>query len=133
MPGGLPLVEGVHDFLVERLAHGARLAALIAGGILLLPKDLREGEKRPVVVCQHGLEGVPMDTISKTVDGFKYYSAFTAELANRGFITYAPQNPYRGGDRFRRGAHAIKIMASGGVISPSDPLRVPSWASATGC
>jgi len=74
---------------------------VIAGGILLLPKDLREGERRPVVVCQHGLEGVPMDTISKTLDGFKYYSAFTAELANRGFITYAPQNPYRGQDRFR--------------------------------
>ncbi|MSR58118.1 MAG: hypothetical protein EXS05_10630 [Planctomycetaceae bacterium] len=74
---------------------------VIAGGILLLPKDLQPGEKRPVVVCQHGLEGVPMDTISKTVDGFKYYSAFTAELANRGFITYAPQNPYRGQDRFR--------------------------------
>jgi cephalosporin-C deacetylase-like acetyl esterase len=74
---------------------------VIAGGILLLPKDLAPGEKRPVVVCQHGLEGVPMDTISKTVDGFKYYSAFSAELANRGFITYAPQNPYRGQDRFR--------------------------------
>lgn len=74
---------------------------VIAGGILLLPKDLKAGEKRPVIVCQHGLEGVPIDTISKTVDGFKYYSAFTAELANRGFITYAPQNPYRGQDRFR--------------------------------
>jgi len=74
---------------------------VVAGGILLLPKDLKAGEKRPVVVCQHGLEGVPMDTISKTVDGFKYYSAFSAELANRGFITYAPQNPYRGQDRFR--------------------------------
>jgi cephalosporin-C deacetylase-like acetyl esterase len=74
---------------------------VVAGGILLLPKDLKPGEKRPVVVCQHGLEGVPMDTISKTVDGFKYYSAFSAELANRGFITYAPQNPYRGHDRFR--------------------------------
>ncbi len=74
---------------------------VIAGGILLLPTDLKPGEKRPVVVCQHGLEGVPMDTISKTVDGFKYYKAFTAELARRGFITYAPQNPYRGMDRFR--------------------------------
>ncbi|MFN8855077.1 MAG: hypothetical protein ACK50P_05905 [Planctomycetaceae bacterium] len=74
---------------------------VIAGGILLLPKDLRPDEKRPVVVCQHGLEGVPMDTISRTVQGFQYYSAFTAELANRGFITYAPQNPYRGQDRFR--------------------------------
>jgi hypothetical protein len=37
---------------------------VIAGGILLLPKDLKPGEKRPVVVCQHGLEGVPMDTIN---------------------------------------------------------------------
>ncbi|HET6326429.1 MAG TPA: hypothetical protein VFG04_17270 [Planctomycetaceae bacterium] len=74
---------------------------VIAGGILLLPKDLKPGEKRPVVVCQHGLEGVPMDTISKTSAGYPYYKAFTAELAKRGFITYAPQNPYRGGDRFR--------------------------------
>ncbi|MFM8219990.1 MAG: alpha/beta hydrolase family protein, partial [Planctomycetaceae bacterium] len=74
---------------------------VIAGGILLLPKDLAKDERRPVVVCQHGLEGVPMDTISRTVEGFNYYSAFAHELANRGFITYAPQNPYRGRDRFR--------------------------------
>jgi cephalosporin-C deacetylase-like acetyl esterase len=74
---------------------------VIADGILLLPNDLQPGERRPVVVCQHGLEGVPLDTISKTRDGFKYYKAFTAELAKRGFITYAPQNPYRGMDRFR--------------------------------
>ncbi len=74
---------------------------VIAGGILLLPKDLKEGEKRPVVVCQHGLEGVPMDTITRTGDGYQYYKAFAAELASRGFITFAPQNPYRGKDRFR--------------------------------
>lgn len=74
---------------------------VIAGGILLLPKDLQPGDKRPVVVCQHGLEGVPVDTISKTVPGYAYYKAFAAELAKRGFITYAPQNPYRGKDRFR--------------------------------
>lgn len=74
---------------------------VFAGGILLLPKDLQQGEKRPVVVCQHGLEGVPMDTISKTATGFQYYKAFTAELASKGFITYAPQNPYRGKDLFR--------------------------------
>ena len=74
---------------------------VIAGGVLLLPKDLKAGEKRPVVVCQHGLEGVPMDTIRKDLDGFKYYSAFASELCKRGFITYAPQNPYRGKDLFR--------------------------------
>jgi hypothetical protein len=74
---------------------------VIAAGILLLPKDMQPEERRPVVVCQHGLEGVPMDTISTTVDGYRYYKGFTAELAKRGFITYAPQNPYRGEDRFR--------------------------------
>jgi cephalosporin-C deacetylase-like acetyl esterase len=74
---------------------------VIAAGILLLPKDLKPGEKRPVVVCQHGLEGVPMDTISTTGRGYQYYKAFTARLAERGFITYAPQNPYRGHDKFR--------------------------------
>ena len=34
---------------------------VFAYGILLLPKDLKPGEKRPVVVCQHGLEGRPTD------------------------------------------------------------------------
>ena len=37
---------------------------VFAYGILLLPKDLKPGEKRPVVVCQHGLEGTPTDTIN---------------------------------------------------------------------
>ncbi|HET6422500.1 MAG TPA: hypothetical protein VFG20_02380, partial [Planctomycetaceae bacterium] len=75
---------------------------VIAAGILLLPADLKAGEKRTVVVCQHGLEGVPMDTISGPGSaGYPYYKGFAAELAKRGFITYAPQNPYRGKDRFR--------------------------------
>jgi cephalosporin-C deacetylase-like acetyl esterase len=80
---------------------------VIAAGILLLPRDLKSGdlksgEKRPVVVCQHGLEGVPMDTISGPESrGFRAYKSFAAELCRRGFVVYAPQNPYRGGDRFR--------------------------------
>ncbi|QWF83019.1 metal-dependent hydrolase family protein [Amycolatopsis sp. CA-230715] len=31
-------------------------------------------------------------------------------------------------DRFRRGAHAIKIMTSGGVMSLTDPIRIPQYA-----
>jgi dienelactone hydrolase len=72
---------------------------VIAYGILLLPKDLHAGEKRPVVVCQHGLEGRPQETIGKA--GYPYYKAFAAELANQGFITFAPQNLYIGHDKFR--------------------------------
>lgn len=74
---------------------------IVAAGILLLPKDLKPGEKRPVVVCQHGLEGVPMDTISREDRPYRPYKAFSEELCLRGYIVYAPQNPYRGRDRFR--------------------------------
>jgi cephalosporin-C deacetylase-like acetyl esterase len=76
---------------------------VIAGGILLLPKDLKEGEQRPVVVCQHGLEGVPMDTITTdpAASGYGPYKGFSTQLVKRGFIVYAPQNPYRGRDAFR--------------------------------
>ena len=31
-------------------------------------------------------------------------------------------------ERFRTGAHAIKVMTSGGVISPTDPLRIPQYS-----
>lgn len=76
---------------------------VVAGGILLLPKDLKPGEKRPVVVCQHGLEGTPMHTITEDQNerAWRAYKGFSAVLCKRGFIVYAPQNPYRGQDRFR--------------------------------
>ena len=32
-------------------------------------------------------------------------------------------------DRFRNGAHAIKIMTSGGVVSPVDPITVPQYSA----
>jgi dienelactone hydrolase len=72
---------------------------VIAYGILVLPKDLKPGEKRPVVVCQHGLEGRPQDVIG--APGYAYYKAFATKLAERGFITFAPQNLYIFNDRFR--------------------------------
>jgi imidazolonepropionase-like amidohydrolase len=32
-------------------------------------------------------------------------------------------------ERFRHGAHAIKIMTSGGVVSPVDPIAVPQYSA----
>jgi len=76
---------------------------VFAWGYLLLPKNLEEGERRPVVVCQHGLEGLPSDTIQGPTDSaYRTYRGFASRLADRGFIVFAPHNPYRGGDRFRR-------------------------------
>ena len=77
--------------------------SVIAGGILLLPIDLRPGERRPVVVCQHGLEGTPRDAISPDPksNGYWAYKGYCTQLVERGFIVYAPQNPYKGKDEFR--------------------------------
>ena len=72
---------------------------VIAYGLLTLPKDIQAGERRPVVVCQHGLEGRPQDTIGEP--GFEHYKAFNTALAERGFITFSPQNLYIFEDRFR--------------------------------
>jgi dienelactone hydrolase len=73
---------------------------VFAYGILLLPKGMKPGEKRPVVVCQHGLEGRPTKVVDPK-DTTKPYNAFGAQLADRGYIVYAPQNPYIGQDKFR--------------------------------
>lgn len=72
---------------------------VFAYGVLLIPKDLKEGEKRPVVVCQHGLEGRPTDVLQG--DHYAYHD-FAAKLCGEhGFITFAPQNIYIGKDKFR--------------------------------
>lgn len=73
---------------------------VFAYGILLVPSKMNAGEKRPVVVCQHGLEGKPTDVCDpdkKTAS----YNSFGAELARKGYIVYAQQNPYLGRDLFR--------------------------------
>lgn len=73
---------------------------VFAYGILLVPKNLKPGERRPVVVCQHGLEGRPTDV----ADPKKFnpsYNQYACRLAERGFIVYAPQNPYIFTDKFR--------------------------------
>src|SRR6185295_15777383 len=105
---------------------------VFAWGILLLPKDIKPGEKRPVVVCQHGLEGVPMDTITddEQNQAYKYYKAFSAKLAERGFVVFAPHNPYRGGDKFRvlqRKANPLGLSLFSFIIAQHD--RILDWLS----
>ncbi len=72
---------------------------VIAYGLLIVPKGIKPGEQRPVVVCQHGLEGRPQDVIGEK--SHRYYKAFATSLAERGFVTFAPQNIYIFRDRFR--------------------------------
>lgn len=74
-----------------------------AWGYLLLPKGMKPDEKRPVVVCQHGLEGLPEDVVNTdaTSNAWKPYKGFAANLATQGYITFSPHNFYRGRDSFR--------------------------------
>jgi dienelactone hydrolase len=84
---------------------------VFAHGILLVPKDIHLGERRPVVVCQHGLEGRPRDVADPHIDSPAYHR-FAVRLAEEGFVTFAPQNPYIGEERFRqiqRKAHPLKL------------------------
>lgn len=71
---------------------------VIAGGILLVPNDVDDAQPRPAVVCVHGLEGKPLDTIEK--DHYAYHD-FAARLCERGFVVFCPQQLYLGHDRFR--------------------------------
>jgi len=76
---------------------------VFAWGYLLVPRRLPPGERRPVVVCQHGLEGLPEDVINEdpSSKAFGAYKGFGAALARQGYITFVPHNFYRGKERFR--------------------------------
>jgi dienelactone hydrolase len=100
---------------------------VIAYGILLVPKDIKPGEKRPVVVCQHGLESRASDTIEQERSS-DYYHRYAAKLAEEGFITYSPQNPYIGRDRFRmiqRRGHPIKLALFSFIVGQHE--RTLDW------
>jgi dienelactone hydrolase len=100
---------------------------LFATGVLLIPKDLKPGEQRPVVVCQHGRNSLARDI----VEGNKtYYNDVAAKLADHGFIVYAPQNPYRGEDRYRllnRKANTLKKTLFSFIVSQHD--QALQWLS----
>lgn len=95
---------------------------VFAWGILVLPKDLKPGERRPVVVCQHGRNGLPRDTIDGNETA---YNNFAAMLAEQGFITFAPHNLYRGEDRYRwlnRKANTVKATLFSFIIAQHDQI-----------
>lgn len=95
---------------------------LFAWGVLVLPKDIQPGERRPVVVCQHGRNGVPRSTLDANSTA---YNNFAARLAERGFITFAPHNLYRGEDRYRwldRKANTVRATLFSFIIAQHDQI-----------
>jgi dienelactone hydrolase len=61
-------------------------------GILLVPKGMRPGERRPVVFVQHGLAGSPESSLGVVPNARDdaVYSRFGLRLAERGYIVFAP-------------------------------------------
>lgn len=97
------------------------LPDVFAYGILLLPRDLKPGERRPIVVTQHGLEGRPQDLVEpSSARAETAYQRYAARLAERGYIVYAPQNPYIFGKKFRvlqRKANPLKLSLFSFIVA----------------
>jgi len=55
-------------------------------GIVLVPKSLRSGERRPVIFTVHGFQDRPDDVVERD----RLYHRFAARLAERGYIVFAP-------------------------------------------
>lgn len=105
------------------------LPDVFAYGVLLVPKDLRPGEKLPVVVAQHGRAGRPQDLIQAADAGTRrIYKDFAAQLADRRFVVYAPQNPYIFEERYRlvqRRANPLKLTLFSFILSQHE--RTLDW------
>jgi len=106
---------------------------VFAYGVLLVPKDLKPGERRPVVVCQHGLEDRPQSMFDQPKDSppYKLYQNIGNRLADLGFIVYMPQNPYIGGDRFRwiqRKANPLGLSLFSFILAQQQ--RLLEWLAA---
>jgi imidazolonepropionase-like amidohydrolase len=93
------------------------LARAIDSGVILAPRYLYSGpalsqtgghgDHRPGDLDLHTCNG---PHLSEVVDGVDNLRRATRE-------------------RLRRGAHVIKIFTSGGVVSPTDPLRNPQYSA----
>ncbi len=121
--------------LVEKpgwIAHEVMLDVapdVFAWGYLLQPKGLAPTELRPVVVAQHGLEGLPADLLDESPSSraFATYQAFAVRLVERGFIVFVPHNPYRGPDfrALQRKAHPLGLSLFSFIAAQHE--RILDW------
>lgn len=71
---------------------------LFAWGWLAVPVDIKPGEKRPVMVMQHGHSGLPKNLFEPdTHPAYKAYQGAASDLVEEGFIVFSPHNLYKGG------------------------------------
>lgn len=95
---------------------------VITWGYLLVPNDLRPEERRPAVVCQHGISGTPDSTLDPSSSA---YGGFATKLAEEGFVVFSAYNPNRarGHERFldlQRLGHPIKRSIFSVILGQHD-------------
>jgi hypothetical protein len=103
---------------------------VFAYGVLLLPHGIRPGERRPVVVVQHGLDGRAQDLFNQPESSraFQYYRNLGSLLAAMGFVVYSPQNPYIGEFRhLQRLANPLGLSIFSFIVGQNQ--RLLEWLS----
>ena len=103
--------NGIRGYEVQLDVH----PDVFAWGTLILPAGMKPGERRAVVVCQHGLEGRPRDAADPFIDHWAYHR-YAYRLAEQGYITFSPQNPYIGETKFRQ------------VLRKAQPAGLTLWS-----
>ncbi|MDR1479268.1 MAG: dienelactone hydrolase family protein [Planctomycetaceae bacterium] len=74
---------------------------LTSFGFLLIPKTLKDGQKIPAVVGQHGLEREAKEHIIEFRSDGDFKRAMITKLCNGGYVTFAPQGIFKLNDKFR--------------------------------
>jgi cephalosporin-C deacetylase-like acetyl esterase len=72
---------------------------LSAYGLMLVPNSLKEGERLPVILCQHGLERFCSSHVREyalETDG-----PYTSQICEHGYIAFAPQGIFALSHKFR--------------------------------
>jgi len=103
------------------------LPDIYAWGYLLLPKDIKPGEKRPVIVVQHGAKGLPKDVLDKN----SIYKGLAIQLVERGYIVFAPHFPWLMNDDYRqlqRKANPLGLSIFSVILNQHE--RILDWLTA---
>lgn len=103
------------------------LPDIFAWGYLLFPKDIKPGEKRPVIVVQHGAKGLPKDVLDKS----SIYKGLAVQLAERGYIVFAPHFPWLMNDDYRelqRKANPLGLSIFSVILNQHE--RILDWLTA---
>jgi dienelactone hydrolase len=135
-PSSIPLNARTRLFRDEPLWRGYVvvldvLPGVVTWGYLLVPRNIQPGERRPAVVCQHGVSGTPDATLDPES---RAYRAYAIKLVEQGFVVFSHYNPNgaRGFDRWwflQRLANPLKQSIFSVIVAQHD--RVLDFLSAS--